>query len=189
MWVIRYNKGKDFIIESENNKLYKIDEDVFVNFENESNYNINYDFYWDEKFQNAFIDWISWFYNNEFIFSYKDRDFWDENIKFTYWTFIGDKYYEINSKFVENMFEDRNFESYDIDIYMVDEIKDFYYNVWKINFKLSPSVSWFLSWTPSSLSIKWEIYFDRFKFIEYIFSKYLAMSYSDWTYESFKWED
>ena len=185
MWEILHNGWKDFIIHSQNRKIYKIEEDKLSTFEKNNNYENNYKYYWDDIYNNEFLKYFQELYEGKNEIFYKDLDFWEDKVVYTYRTYIDDKFYEITPDFIKDMYENHKNKTFTIYLDLVDSKKWLNYTFWNYEIHFWYEWPWIFSGSSYTLSIFEKIYFNKRDFVEWFSNYYLSAKFDNWEYEKF----
>lgn len=194
MWIITYFSNKDYKIDCENWRRYRINDDYLLEAEKYFNFERKEVFSWENIYNNEIVQFLYDFYNSNFKLEYRDINYEsNEEIIFKYNTYLWNKKYYITPDFLkelhENYFKDKsNYNNFEFVLFLEDDKKNIFYKLWTINISFWYEWGWFLS---SSYPVIYfnEIYkFNRFEFVDFISKKYFWIIKND-NYENFVFQN
>lgn len=194
MWIIEYFSQKDYKIDCDNWRRYKVSDEELILLENNFNFSNNISFSWDEKYKNVITETCMYFNNNFFDINYRDINFEsNEIIKFKINFYNGNTKWYITPEFIEELHDiflkdqcSKNKE-YELNVYLEDEKKWNYYQIWIMTIRFWFEWGWFLSSSYQIVSFIEEYQFNKFDFILYIAERYFWVKQND-TYENFQFK-
>lgn len=192
MGIIEYFYQKDYKIDCDNGRRYKVSDEELIFLENKFNISNNNTFSWNEIYNNIITEETVYFSNNMFDINFRDINFEsNEGIKFKFNFYHGDNKYYITPEFIKELqeifYKEQYKKEYEFILYLEDEKKWNYYQIWKLIIKFWFEWGWFLSSSYPVVSFNEEYTFNKFDFILFIAERYFWVQQNN-TYENFQFK-
>lgn len=183
MWIIEYFSQKDYKIDCDNGRRYKVFDEELTFLENKFNVSNNSSFSWDEKHTNVITEECVYFSNNTFDINHRDINFEsNESIKFKFNFYDGNNKHYITPELIQELqeifYKEQYRKEYEFMLYLEDEKKWNYYQIWKLTIKFWFEWGWFLSSSYPVVSFIEEYQFNKFDFVLFLAERYF------WTYQN-----